>query len=268
MALSRQDVLDRLRHVRNGDLQSTEQILRAFADGDTRAEMELIGLRARSTYYEDFLAAGVDTVRLSTTAGSGTGNAALTTVAGAMNGEATLKSASDSGTNAANGSTLTMKQLNWKASNGGLVNECKVKIDNVTQSYMFIGFTDTISTTVECPCTLSTINTAGSDATDAAGVLFDCGLTTPKLAVVGVSNDTDATAVISTRGLTASTYVTVRVEIDATGEVRGYVDGSLIGRISAALRTTIGLTPCWYVSNRAAAQITMTLDYVAVQQNR
>jgi hypothetical protein len=267
MAYSRQDLLDRMVSVRNGDNKALADILRAQLDGDTRAELELVGLRARSTFIEDFLAAGIDS-RLSSTAGAGTANAALTTVAGAMSGTATLKSASDDGTNAQNCSSVTFDQLNWKASQGGLVFEVYCAIDDVSEAYLFIGFTDTISTTVECPISISG-TTAASDATDAAGIMYDIDATTDKFYVGGVSNNTDATPVANfVSAPSDATYFTARVEIDTTGKCTGYINGAKIGEVAAALRTTIGLTPAIVIGNRSANQVVLTVDYLAVQQNR
>ncbi len=268
MTLSRQNINDNLQWARNGDNRAIAEVLRAMSAGDIDAEMALIDLRARSFFYDDFLAAAIE-ARLSSTAGSGTANAAATTVAGAMNGEITMKTASDNGTHAANGSQLTFDQLNWKASQGGNVFEVRCKLDVVTSPALFIGYTDTISTTVEMPLFVTT-TAIDSDATDAAGLIFDTGATVDKWYVGGVSNNTDSDPPTANYVLapTADTYFTARVELDADGTVRGYIDGGLIGTVAAATRTTIGLTPCIAVGNNTGAQHVLTVDYIAALQNR
>jgi hypothetical protein len=152
-----------------------EDVIRAEFSGEISHDKQLAALRYRSSFFDDFIGAGQDT-RFSTTAGSGTANAALTTVANALNGEQTIKSASNNGTHAANGSTVTLDDLGYKANQGGLVLEARAKFDSLTSLWAFIGFTDTISTTVEYPIGI-TGTTPNSDATDAIGFVYDATAT-------------------------------------------------------------------------------------------
>lgn len=203
----------------------------------------------------------------STTAGAGTGNAAATTVAGSVNGEVTMKSASDDGTNAQNNTTFTGINTGFKANSGGLSMSARVKLDIVTGAYLFVGFTDTISTTVECPIFMNGAD-IDSDATNACGIVFDTDATIDVFNLGGVKADVDTAPVGFTSGPTADTYVTLRVDVDEDGTVTGYVDGELIGSVANAVTVTTGLTPAVIVGNRAAAQITLTMDMIRAQQNR
>lgn len=227
----------------------------------------------KSVVFEDFmgvwaLADAHNTALWSSTAGSGTGNAAVTTVANSLCGEVTLKSASNDGTDAANASSFTGKNLGYKASQGSLVMEARLKIDAVTAVAIFVGFTDTISTTVEMPIFLVTTD-IDSTATDAAGVGFDTDGTTAQFFHGGVKNDADTTPAYSGGAPTAATYVTIRVEVSSAGAVRGYINGTPIGvAVANAVTTSIALTPCIVVNNRGAAQRIVTIDYVRVEQNR
>lgn len=267
MALTLEQARRRLTSIRSKTgSKDLEDFLRALVDGDIEGEFSLVDLRARSYFYDDFLAAAIE-ARLSSTAGSGTGNAAATTVAGAMNGTVTMKSASDNGTNAANGSSLTFDQLNWKANQGGCVFEARLQVDVITNCYMFVGFSDTISTTVECPTSLSG-TTPASDATDAAGFVFDTAATNDFWHLSGVKTDVDAAVINTGNAPVAATYQTLRVELDASGAVYGYINGAFIGSIASALTATVGLTPIIVISNRSATQKIMTIDYIAAQQNR
>lgn len=241
-------------------------VLSAILEGDLASERALVDQRAKTFFWEDFLAAQVD-LRFSSTAGSGTANAALTTVAGALGGMATLKSASDNGTHAANNSSITFDQLNYKASQGGLLIEVRAKLDVLTSPYLFIGFTDTISTTVESPIFMNAA-VIDSDATDACGVMFDTAATVDKWTVGGVKNDVDTDPLISGLAPTADTFFTVRAEVDSGGGVTGYIDGVSIGYVANAVTTTVALTPTIVVGNNTAAQHVLTLDYVAVQASR
>lgn len=231
------------------------------------------GRSAQFVLYEDFYgtwaigdAGPADT--WSTTAGAGTGNAAAVTVANGINGEVTIKSASDDGTHAQNNSMLTGIGLPFKASQGGLIMEARLKIDAITNVFMFVGFTDTISTTVECPIFLNAAD-LDSDATDACGVIFDTDGTTAQFCHGGVKNGTDTTPAYSGGAPTAATYVVIRVEVDSTGAVRGYINGTAIGAaVANAVTTSVALTPCIVIGNRGAAQRVMTLDYIFAAQNR
>lgn len=203
----------------------------------------------------------------SSTAGAGTGNQVATTIAASLNGEVTLKSASDDGTHAQNNSMFTGINLGWKANSGGLAVEARVKIDAITAVYLMVGFTDTISTTVECPIFMNAAD-LDSDATDAFGVIFDTDATSDFFTLGGVANGTDVTPVVSALAPTAATYVVIRVEISAAGVAEGFINGVSIGTVAAAVTVTTALTPCIVIGNRGAAQRIATIDYIKVEQNR
>lgn len=266
MTLNQTSARQAVQRARNGSLKDLGDVLSGIVEGDLRPEHDLVALRARSTFVEDFLAASVD-ARFSSTAGSGTANAALTTVAGAVNGTATLKSASDDGTQAANFSSVTFDQLNYKASQGGLMAEIYCAISDVSEAYFFVGFTDTISTTVEGPIFMNAA-VIDSDATNACGVVYDIDATTDVFTVGGVKADADTDPLLSSVTPVDNTYFRVRVEVDAAGAVTGYINDAKIGTVANAVTTSTALTPCFVIGNRSANQVVLTVDYFAVSQNR
>lgn len=204
----------------------------------------------------------------SSTAGSGTATAVATTVANSLNGTVTLKSASDDGAHSANCSTFTGINLGWKANQGGLAMEARMKISDVSEAVMFVGFTDTISTTVELPIFLVT-TAIDSDATDACGVGYDVDGTTKQFFHGGVKNNTDTTPAYSGGAPTDDTFFVVRVEVSAAGAVQGFINGVAIGEpVANAVTATVALTPAIVIGNRSANQVTATIDYVWAQQNR
>lgn len=204
----------------------------------------------------------------SSTAGSGTGNEVATTIAASINGEVTMKTASDDGAHSANGTLLTGINLGYKANQGGLVMEARLKLDAVTAVALFVGFTDTISTTVELPIFLVAAD-IDSDAADACGVGFDTDGTTAQFFHGGVKAGADTVPAYSGGAPGVATYVTIRVEVSAAGAVRGFINGTAIGAaVANAVTVTTALTPCIAVANRSAAQRVMTIDYVKVEQNR
>jgi|GEM_PF-2719691 len=237
------------------------------------AELQTVDPSQKFTLFEDFYgtwaigdAGPADT--WSTTAGSGTANAVAVTVAGSVNGEVTLKSASDDGTVAANCSTFTGINASFKANQGGLVMEARLKIDDISEAVMFVGFTDTISTTVELPIFLATTN-IDSDAANACGVGYDVDGTTKQFFHGGVKADTDTVPAYSGTAPVDATYFIVRVEVSAAGAVTGYINGVAIGAaVAAAVTITTALTPCIVIGNRSANQVIATIDYVWAQQNR
>lgn len=204
----------------------------------------------------------------STTAGSGTANEKATTVAASLNGEVTLKSASDDGVIGANGTTFTAIGLAWKANSGGLAMEARLKINDVSEAVLFVGFTDTISTTVELPIFLVAAD-IDSDAADAAGVGYDVDGTTKQFFHGGVKAGVDTVPAYSGGAPADNVYFTVRVEVSATGQVQGFINGVAIGTpVSNAVTITVALTPMVVIANRSANQVIATIDYVRVEQNR
>ena len=206
----------------------------------------------------------------STTAGSGAATELATTVAASINGTVTMKSSTADGTNAANNTTLTGINLGWKADQGGLAIEARLKIDDIVEAYVFVGFTDVISTTVESPVTFTDgTDDAIADAGDACGIVFTGDSTTQEFAQLGVKATALTAETFSGSAPVNDTYVVLRVEVSATGGVRGYINGVAIGAETAnAITATTAVTPVIVVGNTAAAATIMTIDYVQVEQNR
>jgi hypothetical protein len=230
-------------------------------------------MRTKSVFFEDFKGtwaigdAGPADL-FSTTAGAGTANQAAATIAASLNGEVDMESASDDGTHAQNGSSLTMIALDYKANQGGLVFETRLKLEAITAVALFVGFTDTISTTVELPIFLNAAD-LDSDATDACGIIFDTDGTTAQWCHGGVKNGTDTTPAYSGTAPAANTYVILRVEVSAAGAFQGFVNGTAIGdAVANAVTITTALTPAIIIANRGAAQRDVVIDYWYTEQNR
>jgi hypothetical protein len=238
-------------------------------------EVKDITHQIKSVLWEDFHGTWTASETLNadnwvTTAGSGTGNAAATTVANSLCGEVTIKSASDDGATSANASNITGVNLAYKANQGGLAVEARLKIDDITEAYIFVGFTDVLGTTVEHPIDFTDgSDTLISDASNACGIVFSGDATTQEWCHGGVKANSDTTAAFSGSAPVNGTYVILRVEVSAAGAVRGFVNGTAIGAaVADAVTITTALTPAVVVSNTAAAQTIMTLDYIRVEQNR
>lgn len=172
------------------------------------------------------------------------------------------------GTLAKNGAQLH-SFLNWKANQGGLIFEARVKISAITNVGIFVGLTDQIAA-LEMPIkSAASANTITTDATDAVGFFFDTAMTTDNIWLAGVKNNTDATHQNSALAFVADTYRTLRIELTATGEADFFIDGTKVGtRMAAALTATVALTPVVCANALAAAAVTVTVDYILVQANR
>jgi len=227
------------------------------------------GARLRTTpvvsYFTDFLGDALEDELLAGI-GSGTGNAvALSIGAG---GRAEIKTSSADAAIGANGTSLGLGALNWRADQGGLFMEARLQIDAITDVMVFVGFTDVLGSTVEAPIFLVT-TAIDSDAADACGVAFDTDGTTAEWFHGGVKANTDTTPAYSGGAPEAATYYTVRVEVSATGAVQGFIDDVAIGPpVAAAVTITTPLVPIIFVANRGAAARNVLVDYLWVQGNR
>jgi hypothetical protein len=206
--------------------------------------------------------------RWGSTAGSGAGAEVATTVADSINGEITLKSSSADGAITANLTTFTAIGLAFKAEQGGLYFEARLKLSDISEAYLFVGFTDTIHSTREAPIFLNGAD-IDSDANNACGVCYDVDGTTKEWFQGGVKATVDTAPTYSGTAPVDDTYVTVRVEVSATGAVQGFIDGVAIGDATAnAVTMDTALTPAIFVANRSANQVVATIDYVDPRQNR
>lgn len=256
------------------DLQSDASTV--FSVDNTGAMTSLRPLDTdKSTVFEDFIGVWVATEEQPTTnwlstKGSGVNTAVATTVANSLNGEVTIKSSTADGATSANASNITGAGLGYKANQGGLAIEARLKIDDIVQAYIFVGFTDVLGSTVEHPIDFTDgTDTLISDADNACGIVFSGDATTQEWCHGGVKATDDTTAAFSGSAPVNGTYVVLRVEVSAAGAVQGFVNGVAIGAaVAAAVTITTALTPAVIVSNTAASATIMTLDYIWTQQNR
>lgn len=199
--------------------------------------------------------------------GSGTGNAVA--LSAGVGGRVEIKTSSADAAIGANGSSLSLGGLNWRADQGGLMMEARVQIDNIAAVMLFIGFTDALASTVEAPIFLNGAD-LDSDASNACGVLFDTDATTDEWAHGGVKADTDTAPAYLGSAPEAATWYTIRVEVSAAGAVQGYIDDVPIpgGPIANAVTVTTPLCPIIFAANRGAAARNVLVDYMHVQGNR
>lgn len=216
-------------------------------------------------YHTDFLGDALEDELLAGI-GSGTGNAVAISIG--IGGRAEIKTSSADAAIGANGSSLGLGALNWRADQGGLMMETRIQVDNVAGVMFFIGFTDVLGSTVEAPIFLNAAD-LDSDAADACGVLFDTDGTTAQWCQGGVKANTDTTPVYSGTAPVAATWYKVRVEVSAAGAVQGFIDdGAIAPAVANAVTATTPLVPIIFVANRGAAARNVLVDYLTVQANR
>lgn len=216
-------------------------------------------------YFTDFLGDALEDELLAGV-GSGTGNAVALSVG--VNGRVEIKTSSADAAIGANGSSLSLGALNWRADQGNLMLETRVQIDNIAASYIFIGFTDALASTVEAPVFLNGAD-IDSDADNACGVFYDTDGTTAQWCHGGVKATVDTTPDYSGTAPVNATWVTVRVEVSAAGAVQGFIDGVPIGDpVANAVTITTPLCPIIFVANRGGAVRNVLVDYLLVQGGR
>jgi hypothetical protein len=193
-----------------------------------------------------------------------------TVVSGAAGGVVRLTSGDVGTGTAADGSVLT-HSLNWKANQGGLYMEARLKLNtSVASVCVNIGFTDVLATTtLEAPFTVSG-TTITSAATDAACLVFDTAQTTDIFNLIGVKNNTDTalTATSNSFAPTADTYATYGIYIDTAGSATAFINGAKVATVANAVTATVALTPVISIETRTTAIKEVDIDYIFVNALR
>jgi hypothetical protein len=222
-------------------------------------------LNIKSTQYDDFNGKAI-TGLWDVQKGSDGSTANFAVNAAASGTVRATTGAGAGGTMAVNGVQLC-SALNWKAANGSLVFEAKVKLSAITAVSCFVGLTDQVAA-LEAPATLTT-TTFTTNATDAIGFLFDTNATTVTIRCVGVANDVDATHTDTGLAYVAATYRTFRIEVDTSGVAKFFIDGVVVNSgLTGAVTASVALTPVVSGFATAAASRTVDVDYIYVQQTR
>lgn len=238
----------------------------AIIVGDTGAQY-FQGPQRYVAEFDDFCGGGVafsTTIQSGWRSRKGSDGACVDwTVTPAASGSVVGTIGSTTATMAVSGVQLD-RGLSWKANQGDLVFEARVKLSAITNIAVFIGFTDQTAA-LEMPASLS-VTTFTTNATDAVGFLFDTDATTDTIRLVGVANDVDATHQDTSLAPTAATYAVYRIELTTAGVATFYIDGVQVGSasgLSGAVTPTVALTPVIAGFNRTTSGTpTITADYV------
>ena len=186
---------------------------------------------------------------------------------------------SGDGNGTEDGSVLCLRTLARGAlvSEGGIVFETRVALDALTGCSQWIGLSDVLGTNAErLPHTVDsgTVADGGLTVTNVAGFSFSSDatattcwtITSEKAGAIGNSEAEEALDV----GPTADTYQILRIEVDADGTIRYYVDGVLKSTRSEGIATTAVLIPLIGMDSGTDAQVVrdLSIDYILFEGNR
>jgi hypothetical protein len=187
------------------------------------------------------------------------------TVTPALNGTAVGTIGSTTASMAVSGIQLD-RGLAWRADQGDLVFETRVKLSAITNIAVFVGFTDQTAA-LEMPIqSAASANTFTTNATDAIGFMFDTSMTTADWWITGVANDVDATMQDTTFAPVANTYETLRIVVSAAGAASFFRNSKQVGvSMAGAVTPTVLLTPVIAGFNRTTTGTpTVTADYAMI----
>lgn len=238
-------------------------------DGDLVSKNRVIAPRSNKyiRMFDDFHGDTLNSDLYSTDVGSD-GACVAAAINAQIGGVARLVAGAGAGADAAANLSLIRNQLQWKAANGGLYMEARIKIDAITAVALYVGFTDDISTNDEFPVTLSG-TTFTTNASDAVGFLFDTAATTDTIRLVGVKGNTDATHQDTSQAPVAATFITLRVEIGSDEIANFFIDDLPVGtQMTGALTKTVALSPVIGVFSREAVIKNLDIDYIDVGMHR
>lgn len=197
----------------------------------------------------------------------GSGGSATVAITIGIGGLLLFTSDDTAGTMAADGAQLVGVR-SFQASNGGLVFECRIRNNTaLTTRSIFCGLTDvaTIEAAIVSAASADTITTT---ATDAFGFMFDSRMTTDEWWAVGVANDVDAVHVSTGVAPVADAFDRLRVECDAAGKARFYVNGVLKATLTGVVTPAIDLVPTISIFSTTTAVVTATADYILAEMDR
>lgn len=225
-------------------------------------------------FFDDFLGAGQafsTTVIDGWLSRKGTTNTVDWTVTEGVNGTVVGKVGDTTASMAVSGIQLS-RGLDWKANQGSVSLEWRVKLGIITNIAVFLGLTDQVAA-LEMPIqSAASVNTLTTNASDAVGFMFDTSMSADDWWLTGVAADVDATHQDTGFAPVADTYETFRIELSAAGAATFYRNGARVGTTMAgAVTATVALTPVIAAFNRTTANgatTIVTADSFSISGNR
>lgn len=220
---------------------------------------------------DDFQGAAISAVNWAVNKGSDAATVNFASLASEIDGAVRATTGAGAGASmAVNGVEITAG-LNWKAAQGGLVFDARVRLSQITTIAFFAGFTNAAATTLQIP-----INGAGggdtftNNAANAVGFLFDTAMTTAKIWGVGSKASASATGINTGIAPVAATWIQLRLEVDVNGNTKFFINGKPIGNViqQNSVTASTPLTPVIAAFTRAAGSATVDADYIYAGADR
>ena len=186
------------------------------------------------------------------------------TVASGLGGVLLTTAATDTKT-----ATQTQGGIWWYPAKNPVV-EMKFRIDVITNVAIYAGFSDAVSEASSLLPHGIVDATQTATAADSAGFLFD---TRQTLSYFNIVNSLAAgaakafTQLASTYVPVAATDLTLRVEIDTSGNAKYYWNGVEVGYKALAVTSTTPLIPFFGIRNNTGTAHIATLRYVRLWQD-
>lgn len=220
---------------------------------------------------DDFVGAAHNTFSWAVNKGSDGGAANFAALASEVDGAIRATTGAGAGaTMAVNGVEVTAG-LNWKANQGGLVADFRVRLSAIATIQLFVGLTNAAATTLQAPIIGSGVaDGLTNNAADAVGFLFDTAMTTKNLWCVGSKASASATAINSGVAPVAATWIKLRIEVSKLGHTTFFINGKEVGNViqQNSVTATVALTPVIEAFTRAAGSATVDADYIYVGADR
>ena len=169
-------------------------------------------------------------------------------------------------TTASSGSMLVGSSLCHTGANLTLM--VRLKLNQVSNVAIFAGITD--STSLEHPMYLSDgTNTITGDATNACGFGFDTQGTTAQWFIGGIKAGAATSPTFTGSPPVADVHNTLKIVIDASGNMTGYIDNILVGTVNNAITPSTSITPCIMILTRDETSHKIgTIDFINITQPR
>lgn len=223
--------------------------------------------------FDDFLDAAIDATNNWIVFAGSDGDATAAATVTAPEGTVVMGSGDGGSTN--DGSVLSLILLAKGAlvSLGGCVMEARVSLDGLTGAVVNVGLSDLLAESNEhspYKIVADTTSDAGLSNTNAACFVWGTEATNSTKWHHVTENAGTISMSLSDTALAADTYNTLRIEIDADGTARFYVDGTLEKTVSSAVATNSLLIPFIGIDGEDGAPVAtdLTIDYISFEGNR
>jgi hypothetical protein len=220
---------------------------------------ETLHIFAPVTHVDDFTEKTVDLTNSYTVAGVNSGTAAINVQVGGVC-RLTTGAADDDDVDLAT-------DLIFKAEKR-LILEARFAQNDILATAFCLGFSDATGEGADLIAVTFATATATTTASDAAVFFADSDATTNVIRAMTVKANTDGTVLSSGVAPVASTFHIYRVEINAAGDTKFYLDGVHVGTQTAGITTTVALCAYLGVINREGAANTFDLDYLRIWSGR